>query len=76
MQAYNISMHVLTLAIYFRTGTLASADLSQFLIVAPAMLIPSYMGARVCQRFKRKDLHTSCACRPSLSPAWRWSSAR
>jgi len=51
MQAYNISMHVVTIAVYFRTGTLAGADLGQFLIVAPAMLIPSYLGARVYQRF-------------------------
>ena len=51
MQAFNISMHVVTIAVYFRTGTLAGADLGQFLIVAPAMLIPSYVGARVYQRF-------------------------
>ena len=51
MQAYNISMHVVTIAVYFRTGTLKGADLGQFLIVAPAMLIPSYLGARVYQRF-------------------------
>jgi uncharacterized protein len=54
MQAYNISMQVLTIAIYARTGALAGADVSQFLIVAPAMLIPSYIGARVYQRFSDK----------------------
>lgn len=54
MQAYNIAMHVLTIGIYYRTGTLAQADLSQFLIVAPAMLIPSYLGARLFTRFNEK----------------------
>src|SRR5208337_3584776 len=44
MQAYNIAMHMLTIAVYAVSGTLAHADLSQFLIVAPAMLIPSYLG--------------------------------
>lgn len=51
MQAYNIAMHCLTIALYARTGTLAHADLSQFLVVAPAMLIPSFVGARLYIRF-------------------------
>jgi uncharacterized membrane protein YfcA len=51
MQAYNISMHIVTITVYLRTDTLAGADLRQFLVVAPAMLIPSYVGARVYQRF-------------------------
>lgn len=54
MQAYNIAMHVVTIAIYAASGTLAHADLSQFLIVAPAMLIPSYFGARVFTRFTER----------------------
>jgi uncharacterized membrane protein YfcA len=54
MQAYNIAMHCLTIAIYARTGTLSHADLSQFLIVAPAMLIPSWLGARVYTRFSEQ----------------------
>ena len=33
LQAYNITMHLVTIAIYFRTGTLKHADLSQFAIV-------------------------------------------
>ena len=51
MQAYNIAMHVMTIAIYAASGTLAHADVRQFLIVAPAMLIPSYLGARLFRRF-------------------------
>jgi uncharacterized protein len=54
MQAYNIAMHCVTIAFYARTGTLAHADLHQFLIVAPAMLIPSFVGARVYTRFSEK----------------------
>ncbi len=54
MQAYNIAMHIVTIAVYFRTGTLAHADLSQFFVVAPAMLIPSYLGARLYSRFHEK----------------------
>jgi uncharacterized membrane protein YfcA len=54
MQAYNIAMHIVTIAVYFRTGTLAHADLSQFFVVAPAMLIPSYFGARLYSRFHEK----------------------
>jgi uncharacterized protein len=54
MQAYNIAMHVATIAIYGASGTLAHADLRQFLIVAPAMLVPSYIGARVFTRFSER----------------------
>jgi uncharacterized membrane protein YfcA len=54
MQAYNIAMHCLTIGLYARSGTLAHADLSQFLIVAPAMLIPSWLGARVYTRFSEQ----------------------
>ena len=55
MQAYNISMHVLTIAIYFGSGTLKHADLGQFAIVLPAMLVPSVIGARVYQRFSDRS---------------------
>jgi uncharacterized protein len=54
MQAYNIAMHVMTIAIYAASGTLAHADVRQFLIVAPAMLIPSYFGAHVFTRFTER----------------------
>lgn len=50
MQAYNIAMHVVTIAVYWRTGELKQVDWKLFLIVAPAMLIPSYLGARVYRR--------------------------
>jgi uncharacterized protein len=55
MQAYNISMQVLTISIYFGSGTLKHADLGQFAIVLPAMLIPSVVGARVYQRFSDRS---------------------
>ena len=53
MQAYNIAMHILVLAAYARTGTLDPGVLRLFALVAPAMLIPSLLGAhlfhRVCE---------------------------
>jgi uncharacterized membrane protein YfcA len=54
MQVYNIAMHALTLTVYARTGTLDSATLRLFAIVAPAMLIPSYFGARLYGSFSEK----------------------
>ncbi|HKN31350.1 MAG TPA: hypothetical protein VJY34_27100 [Roseiarcus sp.] len=47
-------MHVMTIAVYAASGTLAHADVRQFLIVAPAMLIPSYLGAHVFTRFTKR----------------------
>lgn len=58
MQAYNIAMHVVTIAIYAASGTLSHAGLRQFLIVAPAMLIPSYLGAHVFTRFTSERAFT------------------
>jgi hypothetical protein len=50
MQAYNIAMHVVTIAVYWRTGELNQVEWKYFLVVAPAMLIPSYLGARLYRR--------------------------
>lgn len=47
MQVYNIAMHVLTLTVYARTGALDASALRLFVVAAPAMLIPSYFGARL-----------------------------
>lgn len=54
MQVYNIAMHSLTLTIYARTGTLDAATFRLFAIVAPAMLIPSYLGGRLYGSFSEK----------------------
>jgi uncharacterized membrane protein YfcA len=54
MQIYNIAMHVLTLSAYARIGTLDAATFHLFGLVAPAMLVPSYLGARLYRRFSEQ----------------------
>ena len=54
MQVYNIAMHVLTLAAYARTGTLDATAFRLFALVAPAMLIPSFIGAHFYNRISEK----------------------
>ena len=54
MQVYNIAMHVLTLTAYARTGTLDATAFRLFILVAPAMLIPSYIGAHFYHRFSER----------------------
>src|SRR5271155_4334122 len=54
MQVYNIAMHVTTLTVYSRTGTLDATTLKLFAVVAPAMLIPSYFGTRLYGRLSEK----------------------
>ncbi len=54
MQIYNIAMHVLTLTAYARTGTLDATAFRLFAIVAPAMLIPSFVGAHFYHRISEK----------------------
>jgi len=51
MQVYNIAMHSLTLTLYVRTGTLDATTIKLFAVVAPAMLIPSWFGARLYGKF-------------------------
>jgi len=54
MQAYNTAMHVLTLTAYARTGTLDATTFKLFAVVAPAMLIPSYVGMRLYGTFSER----------------------
>jgi uncharacterized membrane protein YfcA len=54
MQVYNIAMHTLTLTAYARTGTLDATAFRLFILVAPAMLIPSYIGAHFYHRFSEE----------------------
>jgi uncharacterized membrane protein YfcA len=54
MQVYNIAMHCTTLTVYARTGSLDTTALHLFIVVAPAMLVPSYFGARLYGRFSEQ----------------------
>jgi len=49
-QVYAIATLALTLAAYASTGTLDATAFRLFALVAPAMLIPSYIGARLHRR--------------------------
>jgi hypothetical protein len=54
MQVYNVAMHMLALAAYARTGTLDPGVLHLFAVVAPAMLIPSLLGAYLFHRVSER----------------------
>ena len=47
IQNFNLAMLAVTFASYIATGVVTSATLPYFAIVAPAMLIPSLLGARL-----------------------------
>ena len=47
VQNFNLSILLVTFASYIATGVISSATLPFFAIVAPAMLIPSLLGARL-----------------------------
>src|ERR1019366_6655840 len=49
-QVFNISMHSLTLTMYFISGTVPSRALPLFAIMIPAMLVPSIVGYRLYRR--------------------------
>ncbi|TDG32767.1 sulfite exporter TauE/SafE family protein [Paracraurococcus ruber] len=50
LQAFNTAMHLLALAGYAATGTLSAEAAGLFLVVAPAMLVPALLGARLYRR--------------------------
>jgi uncharacterized membrane protein YfcA len=50
-QAFNLAMQGLTLAAYLATGALSAEAARLCLVVAPAMLVPALLGARLYRRF-------------------------
>jgi uncharacterized membrane protein YfcA len=49
-QPYNLAMHALIMAVYVATGTVTAEFLPLFAVVAPAMVIPGWLGARLYRR--------------------------
>ncbi len=50
-QVFNLSMQALTMATYLATGAISGQAGRLFLVVAPAMLVPTLIGARLYRRF-------------------------
>jgi uncharacterized membrane protein YfcA len=50
-QSFNIVMQAATMAAYLATGTINTQTAWLFAIVAPAMLVPTLLGARLYRRF-------------------------
>lgn len=51
IQTYSLAIQSVTMATYIATGTIGSETLWLFAIVAPAMLVPTLIGARLYRRF-------------------------
>ena len=50
-QSFNLVMQAVTMAAYRATGTIGRETAWLFAIVAPAMLVPTLIGARLYRRF-------------------------
>jgi uncharacterized protein len=50
-QSFNLTMQAVTMAAYIATGTIDGSTARLFAIVAPAMLVPTLIGARLYRRF-------------------------
>lgn len=50
-QSFNFAMQGLTMAVYIVTGTITTKTLPFFAVEAPAMLLPTLIGARLYLRF-------------------------
>jgi uncharacterized protein len=50
-QGFNLVMQTVTMALYIATGTIDAATLWPLAIVAPAMTVPTLIGARLYRRF-------------------------
>jgi uncharacterized membrane protein YfcA len=50
-QSFNLVMQLVIMAAYIATGTIGANELWMFAVVAPAMLVPTSIGARLYRRF-------------------------
>lgn len=50
-QSFNLVMHALTLSIYATSGLITAEAVRMFVVIAPAMIIPTIAGARLYARF-------------------------
>ena len=50
-QAFNLSMHCLTIIAYFSSGTVPDSTLPLFLPLALAVMLSTFVGVRVYRRF-------------------------
>lgn len=50
IQSFNLAMHTLTLTVYIVNGTITAETGRMFAIVAPAMVVPCLIGARLYSR--------------------------
>lgn len=50
-QVFSLAMQALTMATYLAAGTIPSRAAPLFAVVLPAMLVPSFVGARLYRRF-------------------------
>jgi uncharacterized membrane protein YfcA len=50
-QSFNLVMHALTLTVYATRGMIGAEAAGYFVVVAPAMVIPALLGARLYARF-------------------------
>ena len=53
-QSFNISMAVLTIAIYLGLGLIGREALRDFALIVPALFIPTLIGARLYRRFSAR----------------------
>ena len=49
-QSFNIAMHTLTMTLYIGFGLITGETLRHFLVIGPALLIPTLIGARLYRR--------------------------
>ena len=49
-QLFNLAMHALVMAVYVLTGIVTATFLPAFAVVAPAMVLPAWLGARLYRR--------------------------
>jgi uncharacterized protein len=50
-QSFNFTMQGVTIAVYVATGTITAKTLPMFAVEAPAMLLPTLLGAQLYRRF-------------------------
>jgi uncharacterized membrane protein YfcA len=69
IQSFNLAMHILTLIAYSSTGTITTETLNMFLVILPAVLIPTWLGTKLYARIDERTFRRVILVLLSLSGA-------
>jgi uncharacterized membrane protein YfcA len=69
IQSFNLAMHIVTLIAYTGSGTITTETLRMFLVILPAVLIPTWLGTKLYARIDERTFRRVILVLLSMSGA-------